>query len=75
MTVFPAFILADCELIFVDQFKYLGHVIDNKLVDDKDISKELKSLFMRTNMWYRRFNRCICASESQIISVILYLFL
>jgi len=32
---FPAFILADCELIFVEQFKYLGHVIDNKLVDDK----------------------------------------
>jgi len=31
---FPAFILADCELIFVEQFKYLGHVIDNKLVDD-----------------------------------------
>jgi len=33
---FPAFILADCELIFIEQFKYLSHVIDNKLVDDKD---------------------------------------
>jgi len=55
---FPAFILADCELICVDQFKYLVHVIDNKLVDDADIDKELKSLFMNTNMLYRRFNRC-----------------
>jgi len=36
----------------------LGHIIDNKLVDDKDINKELKSLFMRTNILSRRFNRC-----------------
>ena len=40
------------------QFKYLGHVIGNRLVDDQDINKELKNLFMRTNMLYRRFNRC-----------------
>jgi len=36
----------------------ISHVIDNKLVDDTDMNKELKSLFMRTNMLYRRFNRC-----------------
>jgi len=47
-----------CELIFVDQCKYLGHFNDIKLVDDTDINKELKSLFLRTNMLDRRFNRC-----------------
>ena len=55
---FPAFTLAGCELMFVEQFKYLGHIIDNELVDDSDISRELKCLFMRTNMLSRRFNRC-----------------
>jgi len=53
--------MANCEHIFVHQLNYLGHVTDNKLVDDKDINKELKSLFMmfmRTYMLYRRFNRC-----------------
>jgi len=50
--------MVDCELKFVEQFKYLGHAIDNKLVDDKDINKELKSLFMRTNMLYKCLNRC-----------------
>jgi exonuclease III len=55
---FPALVLAGCDLEFVDHFKYLGHIIDNKLVDDKDINRELKSLFMRTNMLSRRFNRC-----------------
>jgi hypothetical protein len=55
---FPTFTLAGSQLMFVDQFKYLGHVIDNKLVDDSDISRELKCLFTRTNMLSRRFNRC-----------------
>jgi len=30
--------------------KLLDNVIDNQLVDDKDINKELKSLFMRSNL-------------------------
>ena len=42
-----------------NRMKHLyNQVIDNKLVDDKDIHRELKFLFMRTNMLSRRFNRC-----------------
>jgi len=26
---FPAITLAGCQLLFVQQFKYLGHIIDN----------------------------------------------
>ena len=55
---FPVFTLADCKLLLVDSFKYLGHIIDNTMCDDKDIHRELKSLFTRTNMLARRFKRC-----------------
>ena len=55
---FPAFKLAGCNLLFVDNFKYLGHIIDNRLNDDSDIKRELKSLFVRANLLCRRFQRC-----------------
>jgi hypothetical protein len=55
---FPAFTLSGSELLCVSQFKYLGHIIDNKLHDDSDVNRELKCLFMRTNVLARRFKRC-----------------
>ena len=55
---FPDFKLAGCNLLFVDNFKYLGHIIDNRLNDDSDIKRELKSLFVRANLLCRRFQRC-----------------
>jgi len=45
---FPQFHLAGCNLSFVPNFKYLGHIIDNKLQDDDDVYRELKCLFTRT---------------------------
>ena len=55
---FPAFTLASCHLAFVEHFKYLGHIIDNRLNDDKDINREIKNLFLRSNLLCRRFRRC-----------------
>ena len=55
---FPQFTLAGCKLQFVDNFRYLGHIIDNCLCDDKDIQREIKSLFTRCNILCRRFKRC-----------------
>ena len=55
---FPQFRLAGNNLSFVPTFKYLGHIIDNKLLDDTDVQRELKSLFTRTNILIRRFSRC-----------------
>ena len=40
------------------QFKYLGHIIDHSCSDDSDINREVKNLFMRTNILCRRFKRC-----------------
>jgi len=55
---FPQFVLAKCNLTFVSQFKYLGHIIEHSFSDYSDISRELKSLFARTNLLIRRFARC-----------------
>jgi len=55
---FPHFKLAGSELMFVSQFKYLGHIVDNSFSDDKDICRELKCLFARTNLLIRRFSHC-----------------
>jgi len=55
---FPAFMLAGSHLLFVDSFKYLGHILDNRLNDDSDIKREIKNLFVRANLLCRRFQRC-----------------
>jgi hypothetical protein len=55
---FPSFTLCGCKLLFVEQFKYLGHIIDNSFSDNFDISREIKALFSRTNILSRRFKRC-----------------
>ena len=55
---FPPLTLSGCNLSYVTQFKYLGHMIDNQLYDNADINRELKCLFARTNLLTRRFARC-----------------
>jgi len=55
---FPAFVLDDQELTFVSSYKYLGHIIDNSLNDDLDISREIKCLFTGTDILIRRFGKC-----------------
>jgi len=74
---FPTFTLCDCSLMFVNKFKYLGHVIDNSSSDDSDINREIKALFTRTNVLCRRFSRCSLAVKvsSRTISCLLYLLL
>jgi hypothetical protein len=65
-TVFPQFTLSDCKLQFVEHFRYLGHIIDNFLCDDKDIEREIKALFTRANMLCRRFKRCSIAVKLKL---------
>jgi len=63
---FPAFTLGDCPLLFVNKFKYLGHIIDNSASDDSDINREIKALFTRTNVLCRRFARCSLAVKVRL---------
>ena len=55
---FPRFKLAGYCISYVCQFKYLGHIINNRLTDDDDIDREIKNLFVRTNILLRKFNNC-----------------
>ena len=55
---FPNFVLDGHELSFVPTFKYLGHIVENNLCDDSDISREIRNLFFRTNVLKRRFSLC-----------------
>jgi len=55
---FPQLRLANCNLSYVSQFKYLGHIIEHTFSDNSDIRRELKSLFARANVLIRRFAYC-----------------
>ncbi|XP_065645784.1 uncharacterized protein LOC136076238 [Hydra vulgaris] len=52
---FPLFTLARCELVFIEKFKYLRHIIENGLFDNADINREIKYLYTRRNILIRRF--------------------
>ena len=55
---FPCFTVGGVELKFVEQFRYLGHILSNSLNDDDDIKHEIQNLYIRTNMVINRFRRC-----------------
>lgn len=42
----------------VSQFKYLGHIIKENLVDDEDLERQRRSIASRSNMLARRFYHC-----------------
>ena len=55
---FPNFTLNGVALQFVTEFKYLGHILNNDFSDDSDIKREIRNLFLRTNILIRRYNKC-----------------
>ena len=57
-TNFPAFHLGTSSIKFVYQFKYLGHIISCNQRDDEHIQREIRNMFIRTNIMARRFNKC-----------------
>jgi len=53
------FRLAGNNISFVSMFKYLGNLIENKLLDDTDVHREIKCLFTLLKIiMIRRFSRC-----------------
>ena len=57
-TDFPPLHLGNCLLKFVHSFRYLGHVLTCDLSDNDDIARELRNLFVRTNILKRKFGKC-----------------
>lgn len=42
----------------VSKFKYLGHVLNDRLNDEEDMERERRALAVRCNMLARRFAKC-----------------
>lgn len=66
---FPQFMSNSCQLSYVSQFKYLGHIIEDNVCDDGDINGELKSLFARVNVLIRHF---CCLLKTSDVAVVLF---
>ena len=49
---------------YVQQFKYLGHIVTDGLTDDEDINREIKNTFAHTNvlLWFR-----MCSVEVKVV--------
>jgi len=59
MTVtFPKFTFDGNSLPYVKTFKHLGHIITDTFSDDDDIHREIRNMFIRTNILTRRFAKC-----------------
>ena len=65
---FPNILFKSQPLQFVSEFRYLGHIINNEFKDDRpnDIKREIRNLFMRTNLLIRRFAKCSVTVELQL---------
>ena len=55
---FPCFAINGFPLHFVKEFKYLGHIINMDCSDNQDIDREIRNLFMRSNILIRRYSKC-----------------
>jgi len=57
-TSFPLLALNNVSLQYTSEFKYIGHIISNNMSDEKDIMREIRNLFFRTDLLARRFAAC-----------------
>ena len=63
---FPNFTISNEQLSFVNEFKYLGHIINNRQLDDADIYREQRNVFYHCNMLARRFYSCSVAVKLRL---------
>ena len=51
----PEICLSGTPIKYVENFKYLGHIISNNFSDDADIDREIRNLYVRGNTIARKF--------------------
>ena len=44
--------------IYKQEEEEKGHIITHNLIDDNDIQREIRSMFVRCNILIRKFSRC-----------------
>ena len=57
-SVLPKFYLNGAMLNEVITIKYLGHYISNDMMDDNDIRRQCRQLYLQANLLLRRFHMC-----------------
>ena len=62
----PKFYLCGDLLKFVEEYKYLGHIICNDLNDDRDIKRQYQNICMKVNMLKRKFYKCSVEVKIQL---------
>lgn len=55
-------------LLYVEKYKYLGHIIDNKLNDEADMKSKIGQLYGRSNMLIRKFYFCSTDVKNRLFS-------
>ena len=55
---FPSLKIGDHCIRYVEQFKYLGYIVTDSLTDDEDMNREIKNMFVRTNILLRKYKFC-----------------
>ena len=55
---FPAFHLCDSPLITCKEVKYLGHVLTDDWMDDRDVYRQRCKIYAQANMLLRKFSMC-----------------
>ena len=56
---------------FFTTYKYLGNIINDNLRDDDDILREVKNMYVRTNILLRKFGKCSFNVKLKLFSIYL----
>jgi len=72
---FPNFTINNEQLSFVNEFKYLGHILNNSQLDDANIYRERRNLLFRCNMLARRFYSCSVAVKLRLFKSFCLVFM
>jgi len=59
---------------YVNQFKYLGHIVMYGMTDDEDIEREIKNMFIRTNPVTRNLKGLPSQSKLLNLNHIVFVF-
>ena len=71
-SISPNIYLGSTVLAYVQNFKYLGHIISNDLKDDEDLKRETRSLCVRGNILIRKFNFCTDDVKCSLFKTLCY---
>jgi len=74
-SVFSRFMINGLTVEFVQEFRYLGYILSCKMRDDSGIKREIRNMYMRTNMLSQRFKCCSINVRLEFLGFIAYAYM